>query len=93
MLFILVGVSMIRRTIVTLRVLGTSGTNAGLQRNCCFGVFCRVRFAWSSGFVSEAMCFIGAFPVFRTIVIISTIGILLNAAYFFGPSNGCFLGN
>ena len=48
-----------------------------------------------SGFVSEAMIFIGAFPVFRTIVIISTLGILLNAAYFlwafqrmfFGPAN------
>ena len=48
-----------------------------------------------SGFVSEAMIFIGAFPVFRTVVIISTLGILLNAAYFlwafqrmfFGPAN------
>tara|TARA_Y100001001_G_C7992991_1_gene303602 strand:- start:34 stop:1581 length:1548 start_codon:yes stop_codon:yes gene_type:complete len=48
-----------------------------------------------SGFVSEFMIFIGAFPVFKTIVIISTIGILLNAAYFlwafqrvfFGPAN------
>ena len=35
-----------------------------------------------SGFISEAMCFIGAFPVYRGIVIASTIGILLNAAYF-----------
>ena len=48
-----------------------------------------------SGFVSEAMIFIGAFPVFKTVVIISTLGILLNAAYFlwafqrmfFGPAN------
>ncbi|MEC7820845.1 MAG: NADH-quinone oxidoreductase subunit M [Candidatus Neomarinimicrobiota bacterium] len=48
-----------------------------------------------SGFISEAMIFIGAFPVFKTIVIISTLGILLNAAYFlwafqrifFGPAN------
>ena len=28
------------------------------------------------------MCFIGSFPVYKTIVIASTIGILLNAAYF-----------
>ena len=35
-----------------------------------------------SGFISEAMCFIGAFPVFKAIVIASTVGILLNAAYF-----------
>jgi len=48
-----------------------------------------------SGFISEAMIFIGAFPVFKTVVIISTLGILLNAAYFlwafqrifFGPAN------
>ena len=48
-----------------------------------------------SGFISEAMIFIGAFPVFKTIVIISTLGMLLNAAYFlwafqrifFGPAN------
>ena len=48
-----------------------------------------------SGFVSEAMIFIGAFPVFKAIVIMSTLGILLNAAYFlwafqrmfFGPAN------
>ena len=48
-----------------------------------------------SGFISEAMIFIGAFPIFKTVVIISTLGILLNAAYFlwafqrmfFGPAN------
>ncbi len=45
-----------------------------------------------SGFVSEAMCFIGAFPVFRTIVIISTIGILLNAAYFLWAFQRMFFG-
>ena len=41
------------------------------------------------------MIFIGAFPGFNTVVIISTLGILLNAAYFlwafqrifFGPAN------
>ena len=45
-----------------------------------------------SGFVSEAMCFIGAFPVFRTIVILSTIGILLNAAYFLWAFQRVFFG-
>ena len=45
-----------------------------------------------SGFVSEAMCFIGAFPVFRTMVIISTIGILLNAAYFLWAFQRMFFG-
>lgn len=45
-----------------------------------------------SGFVSEAMCFIGAFPVFRTIVILATIGILLNAGYFLWAFQRIFLG-
>ena len=45
-----------------------------------------------SGFISEAMCFIGAFPVFKTIVIISTIGILLNAAYFLWAFQRIFFG-
>jgi NADH-quinone oxidoreductase subunit M len=45
-----------------------------------------------SGFVSEAMCFIGAFPVFKTIVILSTIGILLNAAYFLWAFQRIFFG-
>ena len=45
-----------------------------------------------SGFISEAMIFIGAFPVFRTMVIISTIGILLNAAYFLWAFQRMFFG-
>jgi NADH-quinone oxidoreductase subunit M len=45
-----------------------------------------------SGFVSEAMCFLGAFPVFKGIVIIATIGILLNAAYFLWAFQRIFLG-
>ncbi len=46
-----------------------------------------------SGFVSEAMCFIGAFPVFKTIVIASTLGILLNAAYFLWAFQRMFMGS
>ena len=45
-----------------------------------------------SGFISEAMCFIGAFPVYRWIVIASTIGILLNAAYFLWAFQRIFFG-
>ena len=45
-----------------------------------------------SGFIGEALCLIGAFPVYRTIVIISTIGILLNAAYFLWSFQRIFLG-
>jgi len=45
-----------------------------------------------SGFISEAMCFIGAFPVFKLIVIISTLGILINAAYFLRAYQKIFFG-
>ena len=38
------------------------------------------------------MCLIGAFPVFKTIVIVSTIGILLNAAYFLWAFQRIFFG-
>ena len=45
-----------------------------------------------SGFISEAMCFIGTFPVYKGIVIASTIGILLNAAYFLWAFQRVFFG-
>jgi len=45
-----------------------------------------------SGFISEAMCFIGAFPVYKGIVIASTIGIMLNAAYFLWAFQRIFFG-
>jgi NADH-quinone oxidoreductase subunit M len=45
-----------------------------------------------SGFISEFMCFMGAFPVFRVIVIISTLGIVLNAAYFLSAYKRIFFG-
>jgi len=48
-----------------------------------------------SGFISEAMVFIGAFPVWRTFTIISVFGIIITAGYllwtiqrmFFGATN------
>ncbi|MCK5331257.1 MAG: NADH-quinone oxidoreductase subunit M, partial [Candidatus Marinimicrobia bacterium] len=45
-----------------------------------------------SGFVSEAMCLIGGFSVFRMIVVLSTLGILLNAAYFLMAYQKIFFG-
>ncbi|MDP8228746.1 MAG: NADH-quinone oxidoreductase subunit M [Candidatus Electryoneaceae bacterium] len=48
-----------------------------------------------SGFISEAMCFIGAFPVWRTFTIIAVGGMIITASYllwtmqriFFGETN------
>ncbi len=45
-----------------------------------------------SGFISEALCFIGGFSVFRTLTIIGTLGILLNAVYFLRAYQHVFLG-
>ena len=45
-----------------------------------------------SGFISEALCFIGGFSAFRTITIIGTLGILLNAIYFLRAYQRVFLG-
>jgi NADH-quinone oxidoreductase subunit M len=45
-----------------------------------------------SGFISEALCFIGGFSVFRTLTIIGTLGILLNAIYFLRAYQHVFLG-
>jgi|SaaInlLV_10m_DNA_3_1039740.scaffolds.fasta_scaffold00076_34 NADH-quinone oxidoreductase subunit M len=45
-----------------------------------------------SGFISEVMCFIGGFSVFRTLTIIGTLGILLNAIYFLRAYNHVFMG-
>ncbi|MCF7804790.1 MAG: NADH-quinone oxidoreductase subunit M [Candidatus Marinimicrobia bacterium] len=45
-----------------------------------------------SGFISEAMVFIGAFPVYTTLTIIATIGIVLNAGYFLWAFQRIFFG-
>ena len=45
-----------------------------------------------SGFISEALCFIGGFSAFRTLTIIGTFGILLNAIYFLRAYQKVFLG-
>ena len=46
-----------------------------------------------SGFISEALCFIGGFSAFRTITIIGTLGILLNAVYFLRAYQRIFTGS
>ena len=45
-----------------------------------------------SGFISEALCFIGGFSAFRTLTIIGTLGILLNAVYFLRAYQRIFTG-
>ena len=45
-----------------------------------------------SGFISEALCFIGGFSVFKVITIFATLGILLNAVYFLRAYQRVFMG-
>ncbi len=45
-----------------------------------------------SAFISEALCFIGGFTAFRTLTIIGTLGILLNATYFLRAFQRMFMG-
>ena len=45
-----------------------------------------------SGFISEALCFIGGFSAFRTLTVIGTLGILLGAVYFLRAYQRVFTG-
>jgi NADH-quinone oxidoreductase subunit M len=45
-----------------------------------------------SGFISEALCFLGAFPAFRTLTIISVTSVIITAAYYLWTMQRMFLG-
>ncbi|MBI5525799.1 MAG: NADH-quinone oxidoreductase subunit M [Deltaproteobacteria bacterium] len=45
-----------------------------------------------AGFISEALCFLGAFPVFRALTIFSAIAVIITAAYYLWTMQRMFLG-
>jgi len=93
MLFILVGVIYDRAHHRDINGFGGIGTIMPVYTGIvALAFFAGLGLPSLSGFVSEAMCFLGAFPVFKGIVIIATIGILLNAAYFLWAFQRIFLG-
>lgn len=93
MLFILVGVIYDRAHHRNIDGFGGLGARMPVYTGVvALAFFAGLGLPGLSGFISEAMCFIGAFPVFKTIVIISTLGILLNAAYFLWAFQRMFLG-
>ena len=57
-----------------------------------FALFAALGLPGLSGFVSEALVFLGAFPVYRTITMISAIGIVIGAAYVLWMLQRVFLG-
>mgnify|MGYP002630022976 CR=1 FL=1 len=96
MLFMLVGVIYDRAHHRDIEGFGGLATKVPLYAGVMgFAFFAGLGLPGLSGFISEALCFIGAFPVFTWIAIGATVGIVLNAAYFlwayqrifFGPLN------
>lgn len=57
-----------------------------------FALFAAIGLPGLSGFVSEVMVFMGAFPVHQTITIISAFGIIIGAAYILWMLQRVFLG-
>jgi len=93
MLFILVGVIYERAHHRDIEGFGGLATSMPIYSGIvAVAFFAGLGLPGLSGFVSEAMCFIGAFPVFKAIVIASTLGILLNAAYFLWAFQRMFMG-
>jgi len=93
MLFILVGVVYDRAHHRDIDGFGGLAKQMPIYAGMCMiAFFAGLGLPGFSGFVSEFMCFIGAFPVFKAIVIISTLGILLNAAYFLSAYKRIFFG-
>jgi NADH-quinone oxidoreductase subunit M len=69
----------------------------GLQMPVYTSVFSLALFAalglpGLSGFIGEAMVFMGAFPVWRTITIVSALGLVIGAAYVLWMLQRVFLG-
>jgi NADH-quinone oxidoreductase subunit M len=46
-----------------------------------------------AGFISEALCFMGSFPVYRVLTIISAVTVIITAAYYLRTMQWMFLGN
>ncbi len=93
MLFILVGVIYDRAHHRDINGFGGLATQMPVFAGITMvGFFAGLGLPGFSGFVSEAMSLIGGFSVFRTIVVLSTLGILLNAAYFLWAYQRMFFG-
>lgn len=93
MLFILVGVIYDRAHHRNIDSFGGLGARMPIFAGIvALAFFAGLGLPGLSGFISEALCFIGAFPVYKGIVIASTLGILLNASYFLWAFQRIFMG-
>ena len=96
MLFMIVGVIYDRAHHREINGFGGIGLQMPVYTSVfSFALFAALGLPGLSGFVSEAMIFMGVFPVYRTVAIISALGIVIGAAYvlwmlqrvFLGPKN------
>ena len=96
MMFLCVGVIYDRAHTREINGFGGLGLQMPLYMSVfSFALFAALGLPGLSGFVSEAMIFMGAFPTYRTVTMISALGIIIGAAYvlwmlqrvFLGPKN------
>lgn len=92
-LFLLVGVIYDRAHTRDIDVFGGLGSKLPLYTGIMI-VSCMASLGLPglAGFISEFLCFLGAFPVFKIITIISISGVVITAAYFLWMIQKIFLG-
>ena len=93
MLFLLVGVIYDRVHHRDMNRLGGLGQKVPIYMGITsLAFFAALGLPGLSGFISEALVLIGAYPVYRLVAIISTLGIILMAACFLWALQRVFLG-
>ncbi len=93
MMFLCVGVVYDRAHTREINAFGGLGLQMPIYTSFfSFALFAAIGLPGLSGFVSEAMIFIGVFPVYRTVTMISALGIIIGAAYVLWMLQRVFLG-
>ncbi len=93
MLFLLVGVIYDRAHHRQIDGFGGLGVSMPVYTGVAsLAFFAALGLPGMSGFIAEAMVFIGAFPVYRTLTIISAFGIIVTAGYILWTVQRVFLG-
>lgn len=93
MLFLMVGVIYDRAHHREINGFGGLGVKMPLYTGISsVALFAALGLPGMSGFVAEIMVFVGAFPVYRTVTIISALGIVITAGYILWTLQRVFLG-
>jgi NADH-quinone oxidoreductase subunit M len=93
MLFLLVGVIYDRAHLRDIDAFGGLGVNMPIYTGITsLAFFAALGLPGLSSFISEVLVFIGAFNVYRTITVVSVIGIVLTAGYLLWTLQRMFLG-